>query len=174
MLKARRILRESNETLREGYGFANQREDCLKFEQAHGIEVVKEHESVESSTTWKRDRLDEIIKQAITEKDETPCIIFPRVDRHARKLAATTYYTGLLLRQGLTVGFAQQNLLIDDKSSAMDFLMLCLHGFKAEEDALQIRHNLSGGRDKLAKEAHEVPNGMVLFPYDYMSKRLYG
>lgn len=173
-MKARRILRESNETLKEGYGFANQKEDCIKFENKHDIETVKEHETVESSTTWKRDELEEIINEAIREKDAIPCVIFPRVDRHARKLAATGYYTGMLLRNGLTVCFAQQNLKLDDKSSPMDILMLFLHGFKAEEDAEQIKHNLLGGRDKLASKAHEIPNGMVMWPFDYMAKRIYG
>jgi DNA invertase Pin-like site-specific DNA recombinase len=174
MLKARRILRESNETLREGYGFSNQKEDCLKFEQAHGIEVVKECQLVESSSTWKREEFERILDEAIAEKGEMSVIVFPRVDRFARNLEAAGYYLGKLRQHGLVLMFAQENLVVDDEASAMQVLIFFIHSFKADQDGKQIRHNLSGGKDRLAREAHEVPNGMVLFPYDYMSKRLYG
>jgi len=40
-MKARIVLRESNEALREGYGFANQREDCTVFATTSGLDVVK-------------------------------------------------------------------------------------------------------------------------------------
>ena len=174
MLKARRVLRESNETLREGYGFANQKEDCQKFESKHEIEVAKEHQLVESSSTWKREEFERILDEAIAEKGEMSVIVFPRVDRFARNLEAAGYYLGKLRQHGLVLMFAQENLVVDDEASAMQVLMFFIHSFKADQDCKQIRHNLSGGKDRLAREAHEVPNGMVLFPYDYMSKRLYG
>ncbi len=65
MLKARRVLRESNETLKEGYGFDNQRDDCLKFEAEHGLEVVKEDNLVETSSSWNREKFQKIIDEAI-------------------------------------------------------------------------------------------------------------
>lgn len=174
MLKARRVLRESNETLKEGYGFDNQREDCIKFESKRHIEIVKEDQSVESSSTWKREELDNIIGEAIREKDDIPGIEFPRVDRFARNIEAAGYYLGLLRQNGLTVMFAQEDLVVDNEASAMQVLMFFIHSFKADQDGKQIKHNILGGRDKLAIQAHEVPNGMVMWPFDYLSKRIYG
>jgi hypothetical protein len=51
MERARRILRESQESLTEGFGFQIQRDTCLRFESTHELIVVKEHPLVESSTT---------------------------------------------------------------------------------------------------------------------------
>ena len=79
MEKARRILRESMETLKEGYGFSNQREDCLKFEGKRGLEIVTEHKLVETSTTWNRQKFEGIIAKAIQERNEIPVVVFPRL-----------------------------------------------------------------------------------------------
>jgi len=174
MQKARRILRESEETLKDGFGYDNQRDTCVHFERMNGLVNVKEHQLVESSTTWKRDDFDDIINEAIKARDDIPWVVFPRADRHARKLAATGYYVGLLLRNGLKVGFAQEDITLDDESSAMKLLMVFLHGFKAEEDAKQIKRNMLGGRDKLGTERHELPNGMCIWAFDYRAKRLFG
>ena len=173
-MKARQILRESNETLREGYGFANQREDCLEFENQHGIEVIKEHQLVESSSTWKREEFDHIIQQVIADKDEIPVIVFPRVDRFARNLEAAGYYLGLLRRNGLVLMFAQENLIVDNEASAMQVFTFFIHSFKADQDGKQLRHNLLGGRDKLPEKAGQVPNGAVIWPFDYHPKKVYG
>lgn len=173
-MKARRILRESNEALREGYGFANQREDCLKFENQHGIEVIKEHQLVESSSTWKREEFDHIIQQAIADKDEIPVIVFPRVDRFARNLEAAGYYLGLLRRNGLVLMFAQENLIVDNEASAMQVFTFFIHSFKADQDGKQLRHNLLGGRDKLPEKTGQVPNGAIIWPFDYHPKKVYG
>jgi hypothetical protein len=43
MEKARRILRESDESLKDGYGFDNQREDCVRFESKRSFEILEEH-----------------------------------------------------------------------------------------------------------------------------------
>ncbi len=174
MMKARRVLRESNEALREGYGFANQREDCIKFESKYDIEIVKEHQSVESSSTWKRDELEDITSEAIREKTEIPGVLFSRIDRFARHWEAAIYYLGLLRKNGLVVMFAQEDLIVDNEASAMKAFSVFFHICKADQDGKQIRHNMLGGRDKLAKEAHEVPNGMVIWPFDYVAKRQYG
>jgi len=174
MEKARRILRESEDTLKEGYGFSNQREDCLKFENKRGLEIVEENELVETSTAWSRQKFEGIIAKAIREKSEIPVIVFPRVDRFARNLEAAGYYLGLLRQNGLKAGFAEEDLMVDNESSAMNVLMFFIHSFKADQDGKQIKHNLLGGRDKLATQAQEIPNGMVIWPFDYMSKRLYG
>ncbi|MFC1938352.1 recombinase family protein [Chloroflexota bacterium] len=174
MLKARRVLRESNETLKEGYGFDNQREDCLKFEIKHGLEVIKDHSLVETSSSWNREKFQKIIDEAIKERGEIPAIEFPRVDRFARNLEAAGYYLGLLHQNGLTVMFAQEDLMVDNETSVMHVLMFFIHSFKADQDGKQIRRNILGGRDKLAIQAHEVPNGMVIWPFDYFAKRLYG
>ena len=53
-MKARRILRESCESLREGYGFFTQRDDCERLEIKKELEVIKEHNLVESSSSWDR------------------------------------------------------------------------------------------------------------------------
>lgn len=173
-MKARRILRESAETLKEGYGFSNQREDCLKFENKRGLEIAEEHELVETSTSWSRQKFEGIIAKAIQERDEIPVIVFPRVDRFARNSEAAGYYLGLLRQNGLRIGFAEEELMVDNESSAMTVLMFFIHSFKADQDGKQIKHNLLGGRDKLAAQAREIPNGMVVWPFDYMPKRLYG
>jgi len=52
--------------------------------------------------------------------------------------------------------------------------MFFIHSFKADQDGRQIAHNLLGGRDNLAKIACEIPNGMVMYPFDYRPKRIYG
>jgi len=173
-MKARRVLRESNETLKEGYGFANQREDCMKFETEQVVEVVKEHQLVETSSSWNREKFQKIINEAIQEREEIPAIVFPRVDRFARNLEAAGYYLGLLRQNGLTVMFAQEDLVVDNEASVMSVLMFFIHSFKADQDGKQIKHNILGGRDKLAAEAHEIPNGMVVWPFDYFPKRIYG
>jgi len=173
-MKARRVLRESNETLKEGYGFANQREDCIKFETEQVVEVIKEHQLVETSSSWNREKFQKIINEAIQEREEIPAIVFPRVDRFARNLEAAGYYLGLLRQNSLTVMFAQEDLVVDNETSVMSVLMFFIHSFKADQDGKQIKHNILGGRDKLANQAHEVPNGMVIWPFDYFPKRIYG
>lgn len=173
-MKARRVLRESNETLKEGYGFANQGEDCSKFEDEHRIEVVKEHRLVETSSSWNREKFRSIIDEAIQERDQIPAIVFPRVDRFARNLEAAGYYLGLLRQNGLTVMFAQEDLVVNNEASVMTVLMFFIHSFKADQDGKQIKHNALSGRDRLATDACEIPNGMVMWPFDYMSKRTYG
>ena len=67
-MRARLVLRESGESLREGYGFENQREDGFGFAGQHGIEIIKVHELVESATKWKREKLEDIIDEAIRER----------------------------------------------------------------------------------------------------------
>lgn len=173
-MRARRVLRESNETLKEGYGFDNQREDCLKCEGKHGLEVVKEDNLVETSSSWNREKFQKIIDEVIQEREEITVVVFSRVDRFARNLAAAGYYLGLLRQNGLTVVFAQEDLVVDNEASVMTVLMFFIHSFKADQDGKQIKHNALGGRDKLATEAGEIPNGMVIWPFDYMAKRNYG
>lgn len=174
MEKARRILRESQESLKEGYGFINQREDCLKFEKVRRFEIVEEYQLVETSVTWNREKFDGIIRKTVQERNEIPVIVFPRVDRFARNLEAAGYYLGLLRQNGLKVGFAEEDLVVDNETSTITVLMFYIHSFKADQDGKQIKHNLLAGRDKLATEAHELPNGMVIWPFDYTPKRLYG
>ncbi len=173
-MKTRIVLRESNETLKEGYGFANQREDCLAFAAKSGLDMVEEHQLVERSTVWNREKFQQVIDEAIQQRGEVPAIIFPRVDRFARNLEAAGYYLGLLRQKGLVVMFAQEALTVDNEASTMQVLMFFIHSFKADQDGKQIKHNLLGGRDKLATEAHELPNGMAMWPFDYMPKRIYG
>lgn len=174
MNRGRRILRESEEMLTQGFGFDNQREKSLEFETKHNIEVVKEHKLVETSSSWNRDKFEAIINEAIREKHEIPWIIFPRVDRLARNIEAAGYFHGLLRRNGLKIGFAQEDLTVDDETATMNVFMVFLHAFKADQDGKQIKSNLLGGRDKLATKVNEVPNGMVIWPFDYHTKRLYG
>jgi len=173
-MRARLVLRESDESLREGYGFENQREDGFRFAGQHGVEIARVHEVVESATKWKREKLEDIIAEAIEEKDEIPWLIFPRVDREARNQLAGGYYIYKLVSVGLTVGIATQNLVLNRESPPIDYFMFNLHLFKAEEDARQIKRNLLGGRDKLAEKAGQVPNGAVIWPFDYHPKKVYG
>lgn len=173
-MKARIVLRESIDTLKEGYGFINQREDCLRFASVNNLEVVQEHQVVESSSTWNRAKFKEIINEAVINRNEIPIIIFPRVDRFARNLEAAGYYLGELRQNGLKVMFAQEDLVVDNDTSVITVLMFFIHSYKADQDGKQIKHNMLGGRDRLATEALEIPNGMVTFPFDYQAKRLYG
>ena len=173
-MKARTVLRESNETLKEGYGFANQREDCLAFAPKLGLEVVQEHQIVERSTVWNRQKFQEVVDEAVRHRCEVPAIVFPRVDRFARNLEAAGYYLGCLRQNGLVVMFAQEALVVDNEASTMQVLMFFIHSFKADQDAKQIARNTARGRNKLAEIAKEVPNGMVIWPFDYLSKRIYG
>ena len=173
-MKVRLLLRESNETLREGYGFENQRDDCLMFTNVCEHEVVKEHRLVESSSTWNREKFQEIIDEAIQQQKDIPGIVFPRVDRFARNLEAAGLYLGLLRQNGLTVMFAQEKLVVDNEASVMTVLMFFIHSFKADQDGKQIKHNLLSGRDRLAANDQEIPNGMVIWPFDYQAKRNVG
>lgn len=173
-MKARRVLRESNETLKEGYGFANQREDCKKFETEQGIEVVKEHQVVETSSSWNREKFEKIIDEAIEQREEIPAIVFPRVNRFARNIEAAGYFLGRLRQNGLFVMFALEKLVVNNDASAITVLMFFIHSYQADEDGKIIKHSMLGGRDRLAVEAHQIPNGMVIWPFDYMPKRIYG
>jgi DNA invertase Pin-like site-specific DNA recombinase len=173
-MKIRLVLRESNDTLKEGYGFINQRDDCLGFTTRYGHEIAKEHPLVESSSTWSRENFGKIVKEAIEERDESPGILFPRVDRFARNLEAAGFYLGLLRQNGLTVMFAQENLVVDNEASVMSVLMFYIHSFKADQDGKQLKHNLLKGRDRLATDDQEIPNGMVIWPFDYQAKRNIG
>lgn len=173
-MKVRRMLRESCEALREGYGFATQRDDCERFELKKGLEVVREHHLVESSSSWNREQFQTILSEAIAEREEIPAIIFPRVDRFARNLEAAGYYLGMLRQNGLVLYFAQEELTVDSEASTMQLLMFFIHSFKADQDGKQMKHNLLNGRDKLAKEVGQVPNGTPIWPFDYYSKRIYG
>lgn len=174
MSKARIVLRESNETLREGYGFACQREDCLAFAAKLSLEVIQEHQIVESSTVWNREKFQAVINEAIRQRNEVPVIMFPRVDRFARNLEAAGYYLGCLRQNGLVVMFAQEDLVVDNEASAMQVLMFFLHSFKADQDGRQIARNTARGQDKRAEIAKQVPAGMVIWPFDYLPKRIYG
>ena len=177
MEKARRILRESQESLTEGFGFEIQRDTCIQFECARGLTVTKERTLVESSTTWERSKFDEVVREAIREAGEISWVVFPRIDRFARNIEAAAYYLGLLRKNGVRIAFAQENIAIDDSSqpdAPMKVLMFFLHGFKGDTDARQIRYNTREGHNKLAEIAKEVPNGMVIWPFDYLPKRTYG
>jgi DNA invertase Pin-like site-specific DNA recombinase len=173
-MKARRILRESDEALREGFGFANQREVSERFEAKMGYEVVVEHELVESSSTWDREKFDAIVNQAIQERREIPVTEFPRVDRFARNWEVGCYYLGLLRKHGIIIAFAQQELTVDNESSAMKAMNLLFEICKADADGKQIASNLLNGRDKLAKERSQLPNGTPIWPFDYYPKKVYG
>jgi DNA invertase Pin-like site-specific DNA recombinase len=174
MERSRRVLRESAETLRDGFGFTNQRDQCIDFEAKHNLVMVKEHQLVESSSTWNRDKFEAIINEAIAQKDEVPWIVFPRVDRFARNLEAAGYYLGELRRNEIKVGFAEEDLIVDNEASVMSVLMFFVHSFKADQDGRQIKSNMLSGRDRLATERQELPTGMVIWPFDYRAKRLYG
>ena len=173
-MKARIILRESIDSLKEGYGFDIQREDCISFAGKHGLEVVKEHRLVESSSAWKRDKFEAVIDEAMRERDEIPAIIFPRVDRFARNLQAAGYYLGKLRLGSLIPMFAQEELRVDSETSAMTVLMFFIHSFKADQDGRQMKHNLLKGRDDLAEKVGQVPNGAVIWSFDYHPKKVYG
>ncbi|MFC2059649.1 recombinase family protein [Chloroflexota bacterium] len=173
-MKVRIVLRESDETLREGYGFANQREDCIAFAAKLDLEVVQEHQLVERSTVWNREKFQQIIDEAIQQRGDVPAIVFPRVDRFARNLQAAGYFLGSLRLNGLVVMFAQEGLIVDKEATAMQVLMFFIHSFKADQDARQIVRNTAGGRNKLAEIAKEVPNGMVIWCFDYLPKSTYG
>lgn len=172
-MRTRRVLRESNEALTEGFGPENQRECCQKFEEKQGLQVAKEHLSVESSSTWRRDELDDIITEAIREKDDIPCIEFPRVNRFARNLEAACYYFGLLRKNGLVVAFAFEEHIIDDHTSPMKALQLLIDAYQADQDGRIMKHSMLNARDKLVK-VEQVPNGTVIWPFDYQPKEVYG
>ena len=173
-MKARIILRESIDSLKEGYGFDIQREDCISFAGKHGLEVVKEHQLVESSSAWKRDKFEAVIDEAIRQRDEIPAMIFPRVDRFARNLQAAGYYLGKLRLGSLIPMFAQEELRVDNETSAITVLMFFIHSFKADQDGRQMKHNLLKGREDLAEKVGQVPNGAVIWPFDYHPKKVYG
>lgn len=98
----------------------------------------------------------------------------PVLNGYFNVVEAAGYYLGLLRQNGLMVMFAQEALTVDNEASVMQVLMFFIHSFKADQDARQIARNTAGGRNKLAEIAKEVPNGMVIWPFDYLPKRIYG
>ncbi|GAI76127.1 unnamed protein product, partial [marine sediment metagenome] len=74
---------------------------------------------------------------------------------------------------GLIPMFSQEDLRVDNETSAMTVLMFFIHSFKADQDGRQMKHNLLNGRDDLVG-AGQVPNGAVIWPFDYHPKKIYG
>ena len=64
--------------------------------------------------------------------------------------------------------------MVDNEASVMQVLMFFIHSFKADQDGKQIKHNLLSRRDKLASIDQEIPNGTVIWPFDYLAKRHHG
>ncbi len=167
MERALVVLRESLDILAEGYGFDIQLDEVKRFFQEHDLVADRIVKLIENSTTWDRDEFESLVFDAIDRRFEVPWLVFPRVDRFARKADAAAYYLGLLRKAGLKLGFARENLVVTNETGSMEFLMLSFQTAKADEDAKTIKANTMGGRLKRAKERGRLPNGGHRWCFDY-------
>jgi DNA invertase Pin-like site-specific DNA recombinase len=161
------ILRESLDALAEGYGFDTQLDEVNKFLTQHDLVADRVVKLIENSTTWDREQFDLLLQDAISNRDSVPWLVFPRVDRFARKADAAFYYLGLLRRAGMRLGFARENHMVTDETTAWDVLSFGFQAAKGDEDAKTIRANTMGGRLKRAQRDGKLPNGGHRWCFDY-------
>ncbi len=167
---AYRLLRVSGEDQKKGYGFDIQRSDIDSFCAKHNLATAGSHyrEIEESSTTWDREKFEDCLEEVIElkHKGEVDWFVLPRVDRFARNLGAASYYAGKLLRNGLKLGFAREDIVVADEKGTINLLVYLLYSFKADEDAKTIKANLYGGKVRDAQLGNysgaPIPAGFVL------------
>jgi len=166
------LLRESAENLLEGYGSAIQETEARSWAEKKQIQPVGTELIVETGRTWNRERFEAAIDQCIQrhKSERVNWVIFPRVDRDARKQIPFWYYIGLLDREGMKVGFAREDTTTQDPPEKL--FMLSLHAYKAEADGNTIVTNLWNGKLRRAKEEGRFPSwDGGLWPYQYIYSR---
>ena len=166
------ILRESNENLLEGYGAGIQEAEAGSWAEKRGIKVVGVELVVETGRTWNRDKFEVVINKCIKRHqiDGVSWVIFPRVDRDARKQILFWYYIGALVKEGLKVAFAREDITTEDPPEKQ--FMLSIHAYKAEADGDTIVTNLRQGKIRRAREDARFPSyDGGLWPYRYIPSR---
>ncbi|MBU1992997.1 recombinase family protein [Patescibacteria group bacterium] len=166
------LLRESAENLLEGYGSAIQEAEARSWAEKRQIKPVGTELIVETGRTWNRERFEAAINDCIQrhKSERVSWVIFPRVDRDARKQIPFWYYLGMLDREGMKVGFAREDTTTDDPPEKL--FMLSLHAYKAEADGNTIVTNLWDGKLRRAKEEGRFPSyDGGLWPYQYILSR---
>lgn len=166
------ISRESAENLLEGYGSTIQESEAREWADKRGIKPVGVELVVETGRTWNRELFEAVINKCIKlrQVEGLNWVIFPRVDRDARKQIAFWYYIGLLDREGLKVAFAREDTTTEDPPEKL--FMLSLHAYKAEADGNTIVTNLREGKIRRAREEARFPSyDGGLWPYQYIPTR---
>lgn len=166
------ILRESDENLLEGYGSTIQESEARSWACSKQIEPVGTELIVETGRTWSRERFEAAIIRCIKrhKAEGIDWVIFPRVDRDARKQIIFWYYIGLLHKEGIKVAFAREDTTTEDGPEKL--FMLSLHAYKAEADGNTLVTNLWQGKIHRAKEEGRFPSwDGGLWPYRYIPSR---
>jgi len=166
------IKRASDENLLDGYGADIQEAEARSWAEKRGINVVGVELVVETGRQWNRERFDAVIGKCIQHHhtEGVKWVIFPRVDRDARKQLIFGYYVGLLCKEGMEVAFALEDITTED--TAEKKFMLSLHAYKAEADGDTIVNNLRQGKIRRARDDGRFPSGDGgLWPYRYIPSR---
>ncbi len=166
------ILRESDETLLEGYGATQQEEESRAWAKRRQVTVVGVELVVETGRKWNRERFDAVIEKCIRRHhtEGVKWVIFPRVDRDARKQIIFGYYLGLLCKEGMEVAFAREDITTEDSPEKK--LILSIHAYKAEADGDTVVTNLWQGKVLRAREEGRFPSwDGGLWPYRYIPSR---
>jgi len=166
------ILRESDETLLEGYGAMQQEEEARAWATRRQVMVVAVELVVETGRKWNRERFDAAVEKCIGRHhaEGVKWVIFPRVDRDARKQIIFGYYLGLLCKEGMEVAFAREDITTEDPPEQK--LILAIHAYKAEADGDTLVTNLWKGKLLRAREEGRFPSwDGGLWPYRYIPSR---
>jgi len=166
------IPRESDENLLEGYGADIQETEARSWAEKRGIKVIGVELVVETGRTWNRERFEAAVDKCIRRRqvEGVDWVIFPRVDRDARKQIPFWYYIGLLDKEGLKVAFAREDTTTEDPPEKL--FMLSLHAYKAEADGNTLVTNLRQGKMRRARDDGRFPSwDGGLWPYQYIPSR---
>ena len=162
------ILRESADSLLEGYGLDIQEAKAREWMSTRGIEVGETDTIIETGRTWSRERFEASLQRRIERhrRGQIDWVVFPWVDRDSRLLLSFGYYIGLLVKKELKVGFAREDITTID--SPEKIFMLFLHGYKAEADGHMIVEKFMAGKRRRAEEGRFPFYPGDLWPYRYI------
>jgi len=170
--RALSIIRVSDPSQRYGYGPDSQWEDdILENAPALGLYVSEElrREIQEPASGWDRVKFTEVIEEAIAlyDRGEIEAVIFPRIDRETRFVFSSMPLLTNMLRAGIEVYFAREQLHLDPKDpEAVSTYLNKVGQSQAYIETMKI--NLMLGRRKRARKRGLLPTGGVgLYPYIY-------
>ena len=162
------ILRESADSLLQGYGLDIQESKAREWMSQKGIEVADIDSIVETGRTWSREKFEASLQRRIQRhhQGQIDWVVFPWVDRDSRLLLSFGFYIGMLVRQGLKVGFAREDITTVDPPEKI--FTLFLHGYKAEADGHMIMEKFNAGKQRRAEEGRFPFYPGNLWPYRYI------
>jgi DNA invertase Pin-like site-specific DNA recombinase len=149
-----------------------ERAEARTWAEKNQIKLVGTELIVETGRTWNREKFEAAINDCVQrhKSERIGWVIFPRVDRDARKQIPFWYYIGLLDREGMKVGFAREDTTTKDTPEKL--FMLSIHAYKAEADGNTIVTNLWEGKLRRARDEGRFPSwDGGLWPYQYIHSR---